>query len=465
MPRLHDHLMRHHIIIGNGIAGTSTARHLRKRSPDDRITIISKESDHFFSRTALMYIYMGHMTYNDTKPYEDWFWAKNRIDLVRDTVTAIAPGSKTIELEAGGAMAYDTLTLALGSEPNKWGWPGQDLDGVRGLYSKQDLEYMEQYTAGIRSAVVVGGGLIGIEMAEMLVSRGIHTTFLVREHSFWNGVLPDEESAMLNQHIPEHHVDLRLGSEMAEVLPDADGRARAVITKAGEEIPCQFVGLTAGVHPNIAFLKEHADIETKRGILVDELFRTSAPDVYAAGDCAEVREPKPGRRGVEAVWYTGKMHGEYIAGNILGDPKPYDPGVWWNSAKFMDIEYQTYGHVPSKCPEDERDFFWRDPYAQRCLRIRYQTAGERVTGFNLFGLRGRHVVCEHWIQRGATIGEVMNELGALNFDPEFYRRFEPAVQAQFGGVVGATAETTGGAADSRVSKGLFSKIMRSLQPR
>jgi len=296
--------------------------------------------------------------------------------------------------------------------------------------------------------------LIGIEMVEMLISRGIPTAFLVRDDSFWSGVLPAEESAMLNEHLREHHVDLRLESELAEVLADENGRARAVLTKAGEEIPCQFVGLTAGVHPSIDFLKDHPAIETNRGILVDELFRTSAPDIYAAGDCAEVRDPAPGRRGIEAVWYTGKMHGEYIARTICGDPQAYDPGVWWNSAKFMDIEYQTYGLVPATCPDDERDFFWRDPAAQRCLRIRYQADTEQVTGFNLFGLRGRHVVCEHWIQSGSTLSEVIDELGALNFDPEFYRGFESAVRQQHGG----------GSA-SPVRKGLFSNLLRSLQPK
>jgi len=80
--------MQHLVIIGNGIAGVTTARYVRKQS-DMKITIISAESDHFYARTALMYIYMGHMTYEDAKPYEDWFWAKNRIELVRDVV---APG-------------------------------------------------------------------------------------------------------------------------------------------------------------------------------------------------------------------------------------------------------------------------------------------------------------------------------------------------------------------------------------
>ena len=155
--------MKHVVIIGNGIAGTTAARHIRKRS-DDKITIISGETDHFFSRTALMYIYMGHMRYEHTKPYEDWFWAKNRLELKKGWVRSIDFQSKTLELDQE-VLNYDSLILATGSKPNKFGWPGQDLKGVQGLYSFQDLELMEKNTQSIKEAVVVGGGLIGIEMA------------------------------------------------------------------------------------------------------------------------------------------------------------------------------------------------------------------------------------------------------------------------------------------------------------
>lgn len=420
--------MRHHIIIGNGIAGITTARHLRKRS-DDRVTVISRETDHFFSRTALMYIFMGHMTYADTKPYEDEFWKKNRISLIRDTVTGIDVSEKSIQLEKTAFLEYDTLTLALGSATNYFGWPGQDLQGVQGLYSIDDLRTMERDTAEAKHAVVAGGGLIGIEMVEMLLSRGIPTTFLVREKNFWGSVLPAEESALIESHMIAHHVNLQKEDELAEMLGDASGRVHTVRTKQGKDIACDFVGITAGVHPNLSFVKDHPDIETERGILVDEYFRTSAPDIYAAGDCAQVRSPQPGRRPVEAVWYTGKIHGEYIAGNICGEEAPYNPGIWWNSAKFFDIEYQTYGMVTASCPDDESDFFWQDPKEERCLRIRYLTDSLAVTGFNLFGLRGRHAVCEHWIARRATVTEVLADLGALNFDPEFYRSFEPAIIA------------------------------------
>ncbi|MDY7096069.1 MAG: NAD(P)/FAD-dependent oxidoreductase [Acidobacteriota bacterium] len=284
------------LVIGNGVAGITAARHIRKTS-DRPITVISAESDHFFSRTALMYIYMGHMTYENTKPYQDWFWEKNRIDLLRAYVDQVDPENRTIRLAGGRQLEYETLIIASGSKSNQFGWPGQSLHGVQGLYSLQDLELMEKHSAGLRRAVVVGGGLIGVEMAEMFHSRGIPVTFLVREKSWMEHAFPAEESQMINRQIRKNGIDLRLETELDRILGDDQGRARAVVTKDGEEIDCQFVGLTVGVSPNIAFL-EGSGIECDRGVLVDEHLRTSAPGVFAAGDCAQLRDPKPGRRPV-----------------------------------------------------------------------------------------------------------------------------------------------------------------------
>ncbi|MEZ4784760.1 MAG: FAD-dependent oxidoreductase [Candidatus Kapaibacterium sp.] len=118
------------VIIGNGIAGITAARFIRKFS-DHSITVISEESDHFYSRTALMYIYMGHMTYENTKPYEDWFWKKNRIELVRGYVTSVETDGKKLHLAGGNVVNYDVLILATGSRSRKFGWPGQDLKGCK----------------------------------------------------------------------------------------------------------------------------------------------------------------------------------------------------------------------------------------------------------------------------------------------------------------------------------------------
>ncbi|MFN5774050.1 NAD(P)/FAD-dependent oxidoreductase, partial [Flavobacterium sp.] len=203
--------MEHVVIIGNGISGVTLARHIRKQS-EKKITIISSESDYFFSRTALMYVFMGHMKFEHTQPYENWFWKKNRIDLKKAFVKNVDTDSKLVIFSSGEVLKYDKLVIATGSKPSKFGWPGQDLKGVMGMYHKQDLENLEKYAPNnqiCKQAVIVGGGLIGIELAEMLHSRNIPVTFLVREDSFWNGVLPQGESAMINRHIKNHHIDLR----------------------------------------------------------------------------------------------------------------------------------------------------------------------------------------------------------------------------------------------------------------
>lgn len=423
------------VIIGNGISGVTCARHLRKYDAAAHITIISGETKHFFSRTALMYIYMGHLKYGHTKPYEDWFWEKNRLHLVQDWVTRIDFEQKKLHLQQHEPLPYDILVLALGSKTNMFGWPGQELQGVQGLYSYQDLEAMEINTQRCTHAVVVGGGLIGIEMAEMLLSRRIPVTFLVRELAFWDNVLPLQEAQLVGRHIREHHIDLRLGTELDKILDHGTGRVQEVITKDGQQIPCQFVGLTAGVSPNIGLVRNTA-LEVNKGILVDAYFATNIPNVFAIGDCAEYRLPPPLRRPVEQVWYTGRMHGETLAHNIAREPVPYQPGPWFNSAKFLDIEYQTYGQVPNTWDEQVASFYWEHADGRKCFRALFGKDTRQLQGINAFGMRLRHAFFDEALQNSATVESVLERLHLANFDPEFYERHHPdilqAFNAQFG---------------------------------
>ncbi|WP_419212716.1 NAD(P)/FAD-dependent oxidoreductase [Maribacter sp. X9] len=426
--------MEHIVIIGNGISGVTLARHLRKLS-DKKITIISAESDYFFSRTALMYVYMGHMKFEHTQPYENSFWKKNNIDLVNGYVETVETNTKSVKLFGGSTIAYDKLVIATGSKPNKFGWPGQDLKGVQGLYSKQDLELLEANAPNnntCKRAVIVGGGLIGIEMAEMLRSRDIPVTFLVREKSFWNGVLPAGESAMVNEHILEHHIDLRLNTNLKEILSDENGRAKAIVTDKGDTIACNVVGLTAGVTPNIDFLKG-SGIELGKGVKVNRLLETNVKDVYAIGDCAEQYEAIGKRRPIEAVWYTGRMMAEVLAQNLCGTPMEYNPGHWFNSAKFMDVEYQTYGWVFSELnkDEDEQHFHWRHPKEKICITIAFHKDSHQFLGINTFGIRLRHELFDQWLSEKRTVDHVMEYLKDANFDPEFYTVYEQEIVAKY----------------------------------
>ncbi|MEQ9468516.1 MAG: FAD-dependent oxidoreductase [Ekhidna sp.] len=417
------------VIIGNGIAGITAARHIRKLS-DDQITVISGETDHFFSRTALMYIYMGHMKYENTKPYEDRFWEKNRIELKRAWVKSIDFDGKQIQFEEGEQLPYDKLILATGSKSNKFGWPGQDLEGVQGLYSFQDLELMEKNAKDVDRAVILGGGLIGVEMAEMLHSRHIHVTYLIREKNFWGNMLPKEEASLIDNHLVKHGIDLRSETELEEILDDGHGRVKAIKTKSGEIIDCQFVGLTVGVHPNVDLVKD-SKIEIDRGILVDEFLQTNIPDVYAIGDCAQLKNPPAHRRPIEAVWYVGRMMGETVARTITGNQTMYKPGIWFNSAKFFDIEYQNYGTVLPECPAESASFYWESDDQEKCIKIIYKKDDLEVLGVNLFGIRNRHEVWDKWLSEKRALDYVISNLPEANFDPEFYKHWEGEIQQKF----------------------------------
>ncbi|TNJ43843.1 NAD(P)/FAD-dependent oxidoreductase [Tamlana fucoidanivorans] len=425
----------HTVIIGNGISGVTAARHIRKLSKK-RITIVSSETDYFFSRTALMYVYMGHMTFEHTQPYENWFWKKNKIDLKKGFIKQVDTDNKQLLFSNNDTLNYDTLIIATGSKPNKFGWPGENLNGVMGMYHKQDLENLEKYAPNnsvCKRAVIVGGGLIGIELAEMLHSRRIPVTFLVRENSFWNGILPEGESAMINRHIKNHHIDLRLSSNLKEIIADENGKVKSIIIEeTGEEIPCNVVGLTAGVSPNIDFLKD-SNIEIGKGVKVNRYLETNITNVYAIGDCAEQHAPIGQRRPIEAVWYTGRMMGETVAQTICGNKTKYTPGHWFNSAKFFDIEYQTYGwvHGAKGKPDYETHFHWKHHDDTKCITIAYHSQNRTFLGINTFGIRMRHDTFDRWLSENKSVEYVIQHLKEANFDPEFYKCYAPEIQTAF----------------------------------
>ncbi len=420
----------HIVIIGNGISGITAARHIRKMSRH-RITVISSETEHFYARTALMYVYMGHMRYQDTKPYADDFWEQNNIELIYGHVEKIDFVAKQLKFAERGGLIFDKLIIATGSKPKKLGIPGEDLQGVQGLYHWQDLTLMEKHTKTLpQRAVVVGGGLIGVEMAEMLLSRNIPCTMLVKERSFYGGVLPAEESFMVNQHIKKHGVDLHNETLVVAIKGDAQGNVQAVVTNTGAEIACQFVGITIGVEPNIDFLAD-SPVACNYGVLVNHKFETNVPDVYAIGDCAEIQDPTPGRKPIEALWYTGRMMGETIAYVICGKKEVYQPGIWFNSAKFFDLEYQVYGFVPNTEQPDCAALFWQNAQGNKSIRLVYDKNTQKILGFNLMGIRYRQEVCERWIKLASPVTEVLQDLSLANFDPELSKQYEQKLIDQY----------------------------------
>jgi NADPH-dependent 2,4-dienoyl-CoA reductase/sulfur reductase-like enzyme len=242
-------------------------------------------------------------------------------------------------------------------------------------------------------------------------------------------VLPLQEADMISHHVMEHGVDLRLSTELKEIVGH-HGKVDCLVTSEGDIVPCQFVGLTVGVSPN-SDVAGASGIEVKRGIVVNEFLQTNVADVYAIGDCVERDYDLPGRQRIEQVWYTGRMMGEVVAQTVCGNATSYRPGPWFNSAKFFDIEYQTYGTVTNRLGENEAELYWEHKDRKKCIHFRWDKSTFRFLGVNAFGIRYRHECFDRWLREEKDIQFVMDHLHEANFDPEFFERHEQEIVRSF----------------------------------
>jgi NADPH-dependent 2,4-dienoyl-CoA reductase/sulfur reductase-like enzyme len=423
------------LIVGNGVAGITAAFTLRERNSRAEITVISGESDFFFSRTALMYAFMDKLDRRDLEPYERKVYTRQNIQLVRAWVQDLDAGRHVVRLDDGRELPYDRLLLATGAGPNRFPVPLPGLAEVRqglvNFVSLADLDACEALTPSTREAVVVGGGLIGIELVECLVHHGVKVTFLVREPWFFPIALDREDGNMITEAMRRYHIDVRLADELGSVERDAAGRVSGIVTKAGERIPCQMLGLCIGVRPNKDWLeKVTTPPKLGRGIIVDPELRTSLPDVWSAGDCAEIHYPEnhPLPRWVrnpliEQIWYSAKRQGALAGQNMSGKSPTgtglsYTPPVYYNSAKFLDIEYTTVGETLF-APDTSRVLHRRHP--RRPISQTIVSHEGRVLGFNLLGSRWDHAILTRWVEEGRDIDWVREHLHEAQFDVEFGR--------------------------------------------
>jgi len=441
------------VIIGNGVAGIEAALAVRKREPRWDITVISEESDHFFSRTALMWVFSGQMSHRDIEPLERDAYQRLGFRRVRARATGVDTASRRVSLAGGHEpIAYDRLLIASGSRPRPGPWPGSDARGVGHFVTLQDLDWYEREVHGgasrggspprarahanpsdadspyrfrevaaehrgqlARQPAVIGGGLIGIEAVEVAVAAGLRPHFFIREEWFWPIALDQREAQWISDRMAQHGVEVHLEHDVEALETDADGNVSAVRTNQGRyESDCVVVGI--GVTPNTGWLADTAiELDERGGIVVDEGLQTSAPDVFAAGDCASVRW-FDGTRRPEQLWYTARDQGRVAGGRLLGDVPRYERGTWYNSAKLMDIEYTTAGLVNWKLDRAADWFFEETGKVRSTTRVIVQD--DHVVGFNMLGRRWDHTVLIRWIEERRSLDWVLGHLNDAAFDTE-----------------------------------------------
>ena len=427
----------HHLIIGNGVAGIEAAIALRRRDPQAKISLLSKEHDHFYARTSLMYILCGQLSLKDTEPYGRDLYQRMRFDRLSGQAAQVA--AREVVLSDGRRIGFDRLLIAAGSRARPAPWPGSAGPGVHAFVTLQDLARLEAEVRPGARAVVVGGGLIGVEVAEALLSRGMRVTFVIREPWYFPVALDAREAEVVAEHVRHHKVDVRLGQAVREVLrvesgPDS-GKLRGVRlgaadnSGASENVPADLLVCAIGVIPDTDFLqKSPVQLGPSGGVVVDAGLR-AAPDIWAAGDCAEVAWIDGSRR-PEQLWYTARDQGRVAGAAMAGEEISYRRTCWYNSAKFFDIEYTTAGFVPPANDPPRPDLHtWFRAHAGTTQRVLAKgespdPAKLRVVGFNCLGSRWDHEVFLRWIQERRSLADVVARMAEAQFDEEFTRQFD-----------------------------------------
>ena len=420
----------HFVILGNGVAGIEAALALRAREAEARISIVSAEHDHLFSRPALMYVFAGQTSLRDSEPYDRALYERMGFERQSGRVASLDAAGHALVFEDGKQLGYDKLLLAVGSRGRRAPWPGAEGDGLHYFVTLRDLEALDRDARPGMQAAVVGGGLIGVEVAEILHDRGLRVTFVIREGWYFPAALDANESALVAEHMRDHGIDVRTGAAVERVVRGDDGRIRALRLAGSVELQAELVVSSIGVVPNTGFLAGGAlKLAANGAIETDDALRTSVPDVWAAGDCANVTWVDASRR-PEQLWYTARDQGREAARSMLGDDVRYRRGTWYNSAKFFDLEWTTAGHVPASVGPDGapaaalpgyRSWFQRVPgrFESQRIVVKSDAQGDRVVGFNMLGSRWNHEPFLQWIHERRPLEWVLKHLAEAQFDEEF----------------------------------------------
>ena len=409
------------VIVGNGIAGATVARLARQRDRAARIFLISDEHPYAFSRTALMYAWMDRLPRRRLELWERESWDTLRIERIHDRVTDVDASARVVQLRRGGAVRFDRLVLALGAGPRWPEWRGlaQARAGVTTLVSWQDLERCEALTAGARAAVVVGGGLIGIEMVECLRHHRVPTTFVVREPRYFPAALDPLESSVVLEAAARHGVRVLTDDRVAEVQADAGGHVRGVVTERGQRLAADLLGVAIGVEPAVSQMAAWATAPAiGRGVLTTRGHATSLGGVWAIGDCAERGDGDtlPEQGVVDTSWYAARRAAHELVAAWHGEAPGADP-VWFNSARFFELDYLTVGDAPGRhTGAAPASISLRVPGRDVVLRITHEQG--TVRGFTAIGSRWDHEVLARWVEGRAPLDDVRGALDAAAFNGE-----------------------------------------------
>ena len=339
-------MARRHILIGGGPGAIAAAEAIRGADDGAEIVLVGADPHGYYSRPGLAYYLTNEIPEERLFPFTPDDILGVSLNTITERAVGIDPASHTVTLESGRQLAYDRLLIATGSRAIPARVPGADLDGVVTLDGMDDARDIVRRSRKAKAAVVVGGGITALEIVEGLRARRVHVHYFMRKDRYWGNVLSESESRIVQQRLLREGVEIHTYTELARIL-GSDGRVAAVETGDGTRIPCDLVAVAVGVRPQIE-LAQTAGLECARGVLVDQYLRSSDPDIFAAGDVAEVADPHTGHRVVEVLWSSAVAKGRVAGLNMAMEPTHvYDQGPSLNVTRLAGLYTTIIGTVGS----------------------------------------------------------------------------------------------------------------------
>jgi NAD(P)H-nitrite reductase large subunit len=338
------------VIVGNGIAGLTAAVEARRLAPDKRVVIITEQIHPTINTPALKQFAVGKLGREQLLAYPAGTERAERIHVVTARVNEIHARSKYVCINGGNdvlGFGYDSLLLATGSAPVglRPDLPGRHFDGVCALHRLQDYLDLRRRLSEVSEAVVIGGGAHAIETVMSLLHWGVAVHWLIRGGHFMHRILDQPASEMALQRVRRAGCKIYTETEVLGIVGRV-GAVAGVITNHQQMIPCQLVLACTGTSP-VTTLAEHCSVPVRhqRGILVDDQLRTSAPDIYAAGDVAALRNPQTGVYETRPQWYSAASQGRRAAAVMTGHEeltqRPF--GVQWHATQLGELSMLTVG--------------------------------------------------------------------------------------------------------------------------
>ena len=390
-----------HLIIGASAAGIAAARKIRSLRPEDEITVVAKDT-RVHSRCMLHHFLSGHKTADDINFAGADFFEKNRVRFLSDEeVTSISPDDRCVVTKKSGKLSWDALLIATGAHcfiPPVPGFREAEGKNLFGLRSLCDAEAIDAAAHGAKECVVVGSGLVGLDAAYALSERGVKCHIVEMESRVCPLQLDERAGEPYKKLFEEAGCTFHLGKKAVTAELDAEGRARTLCLESGERLPADFIIVTAGVRPNVEFLGDSVTVD--RFVKVDDLLRTSADEVWAAGDVT----------GLSGIWPAAALQGETAARNMCGESVPYaDRYAMKNTMNLFGLVTLSLGkNVPE--PGDTvivKD--WRTGYVKVILR------DGRVTHITLQGDISHSGIWQELIKRGVPVADVKKPVDRLTW--------------------------------------------------